>query len=897
MQIKDRFSHPARLSTFIVVAACLAIPTQASSESANIGLTETSHSSVHFYVSTCDWADLHYTINNGVQQNVRMHQSDCSNGYWLDQLSAGDAIGYWFTYQTDMGAIDTPPQTHVFGDQSAPDSDADGVADNIDLCPDTPAGVQVDAKGCPVSTPPIALREITVTNGLLVGGPDSRFPGHTLYVFDQDLGSNGSNCDQECANTWPPVLITDGIASGVSGLDTFPRSDGTTQASYRGRPLYFYAHDLTAGQTLGQGQSGLWWTASHDIGDIVPLYNAFTEREPAIQYDRGDALVTRFSDRARDRHAREDQFQAYDHYLTFYWVDRTASIEILDYVAKGGSEVTMKVTSQFPLNTTQAENRWWYRGLNTVAEYLDNGVMQRIDDLHYVKTRSWNPKENREIRVGDRLEFELSQFLDPSVPNGRSNYYGTTFLYIVGEGIVPWLTRGHFDDKNSEREDSFKIDEQAWLGGRTTLPYMYSAEPDNHFMQMATNLGFDNAQPFVLGRRLHHTNFTTGEHDEPGNPIFDEMRGKSGTHYINTSCAACHTRNGRAAPVEPGVPLDKWVFKVSDEHGQPDPRIGKTLQPKNAGIDDATYGEGKVVISSWTQNNGLRSPNYAFTSYTPRAFSARIAPQLVGMGLLDAIAEDAILIREDEMDSNGDGISGKAHRVTDPVTGKTRLGRFGWKAGAASLKQQIAAALNSDMGVMTSIFPQPDCGTHQSQCGQAGEELSDEHLNNLVKYIALLGVRPQRDHLDPEVMRGKALFTNLGCDTCHTPSLQTSEFHPLAELRNQTIHPYSDLLLHDMGPGLADDFTEGQASGSEWRTTPLWGIGLSACVTGGVYNPTGTQGNERCTPVHSYLHDGRARSIEEAILWHGGESESAKQAFVALNASDKAALLRFLHSL
>ncbi|MEO1083865.1 MAG: di-heme oxidoredictase family protein, partial [Acidobacteriota bacterium] len=234
------------------------------------------------------------------------------------------------------------------------------------------------------------------------------------------------------------------------------------------------------------------------------------------------------------------------------------------------------------------------------------------------------------------------------------------------------------------------------------------------------------------------------------------------------------------------------------------------------------------------------------------------------MGLLEAIPETAILALEDVNDSDGDGISGKAQRVADPVTGEARLGRFGWKAATSSVRHQVAAELNTDLGVMTSLLPTPDCGSAQADCGPGGPELADGHLDDLVKYVSLLGIRPQRDHGDAQVIAGRALFETIGCGGCHVGTLQTSPHHPFAELRDQTIHPYTDLLLHDMGPGLADDLGEGDATGAEWRTPPLWGLGLSACVTGGVAgspggSPAGVDGNETCVPVHSYLHDGRAR--------------------------------------
>ncbi len=306
--------------------------------------------------------------------------------------------------------------------------------------------------------------------------------------------------------------------------------------------------------------------------------------------------------------------------------------------------------------------------------------------------------------------------------------------------------------------------------------------------------------------------------------------------------------------------------------------------------------EGLVSIARWEEReDGLREPVYAFSAGEPGRFSARIAPQLVGLGLLEAVPESAILAREDVDDADEDGISGKAQRVTDPESGETRLGRFGWKAAASSLRHQVAGALNTDMGVTTSVLPELDCGPMQADsASSSAPELSDAHLSDLVKYVALLGVRARRDIHDAQALAGEGVFEDVGCASCHVPELTTSPFHPLAELREQTIHPYSNLLLHDMGEGLADDLGEGEATGSEWRTTPLWGLGLSPCVTGGVEGPFQSQ---VCTPHESYLHDGRARSLEEAILWHGGEGSASRDAYMALPPEDQLALLAFLRSL
>ena len=613
------------------------------------------------------------------------------------------------------------------------------------------------------------------------------------------------------------------------------------------------------------------------LREFRPLFDASTPLEPDIIVETPEALISRVADRARDRHAREDQFQAYDHYLSFYWEHRTAAIEIIDPIGRGGDTITFNVTTLWKLKSSQAELRFFYRGINTVAEYHNNGVMTVIDDLHYTRSVRRNAKTGGSLKVGDRLEFELSQFLD-APPNGRENYYGTAFLYIVGRGLVPWEARGVFGDSSTEREDSYPIAEKGWLGGQTTVSYGYSDEPEASFTQMPTRLAALNGQPFVLGRRIHHTDFGDGAHDESSsNPRFSQLAGKLGPRYIQSSCIACHPGNGRALPAAAGTELEQYVVRVGDGAGDPHPQLGSVLQPKNTGGSP----EGTVRLSRWIEEDGLRRPEYSFEGVTPEHYSARLAPQLVGIGLLEAIPEATIAARADPTDEDGDGISGRLRIVTDPESGGPRVGRFGWKAGQARVRHQIGAALNTDIGVINSVYPTPDCGEEQTDCGEAEAEISDENLDHLTAYISLLGVRPRRALGDPVTDRGETLFASVGCASCHTPTVQTSEYHPHAELRDQTIHPYTDLLLHDMGPGLADTLPEGNATGSEWRTPPLWGIGLTRGVSGG----------------EAFLHDGRARSLEEAIRWHGGEADASRQAFDALPNEDREALVAFLKSL
>lgn len=613
-------------------------------------------------------------------------------------------------------------------------------------------------------------------------------------------------------------------------------------------------------------------------GNIVPLFDSTTLLEPATVENTATALITRVGDRVRDRHAREDEYQAYDHYLQFYFQNRTHNIEIVDEVAKGGSRIVVNLRTLYPYDSP--DFRAFFRGINTVAEYFHNADFTTVNDYLYTASVNFNAKEGRAIRVGDRMEIEVGVFLRQPV-EGRFNYYSTAMLYIVGQGgIVPFETSG-------AQEDSFPMPEAGWSGGRTTQNQPMSNEPDNRFLQMALNLAPVNAQPFVEGRRIHHTNFGDGSHSEQPNPVFTAQAGKLGPNYVSTSCISCHVQNGRGLPpTTVNTTLANYVVKVSNASGGPDAFLGYRLQPRST----SGTPEADVRISGWTSTSGtfsdgtayqLRKPAYSFLNVTPTNYSPRITPQLVGMGLLEAVPESAIAALADPNDSNGDGISGKMQTVRDPETGATRLGRFGWKAGAAKLKHQIADALVNDMGVTSPVFTSLDCGPQQAGCSGTSTELSASDLDKLTRYIALLGVPARRDLRDATALRGETLFSSAGCAKCHAATLTTSAYHPNTELRGQTIHAYTDLLLHDMGTGLADNLVEGQATGSEWRTPPLWGIGLTAGVSGG----------------EAYLHDGRARNLTEAILWHGGEAQNAKNAFVTMSAADRAALLKFLQSL
>ena len=599
---------------------------------------------------------------------------------------------------------------------------------------------------------------------------------------------------------------------------------------------------------------------------IKSLFDKTTKLEADTAVLTGEALITRVGDRVRDRHAREKQFKAYDHFLSFYWEERTLGIEIIDRVVRGGKEITVNITALTELD--EPNFRCFFRGINTVAEYHHNGIAKPVGDNQYTVTIRHNPAEGRALQIGDRMEFELSPFLaDPR--NGRTAYYGTTFLYIIGSGIVPWRGEG-------ERLESVPLPTSALLGGGTTLPFQYSNEPAHRFKQMAGNISPASAQPFVLGRRLHHTDFGNGKHSEQPNPPYSEQAGKLGPQYVARSCIDCHVNNGRALPPVIGSPMHQSVIKLEPKAG-----LGSALQPRSV----ESPPEATATLAGWDMISGkyadgtpytLRKPRYTFDGAQPEQFSVRLTPQLVGLGLLEAIPESVILSRADADDDDGDGISGRPQIVPDPETGQPRLGRFGYKAGQAHLRHQVAVALNSDMGVTTVVLPRLD-GSAKVQ----SPELADSDLRVLTRYISTLGVSARRNLEDPEALRGEKLFSLASCDKCHVQRVRTSTFHPLAELRSQEIEPFTDLLLHDLGPGLADNLGEHAAGGAEWRTAPLWSIGLTDGVSGG----------------EAYLHDGRARSLAEAILWHGGEARASREFFREMPVADRTALVRFLKSL
>jgi CxxC motif-containing protein (DUF1111 family) len=365
-----------------------------------------------------------------------------------------------------------------------------------------------------------------------------------------------------------------------------------------------------------------------------------------------------------------------------------------------------------------------------------------------------------------------------------------------------------------------------------------------------------------------------------------------------TNCSACHLGDGRGEPDLAGGLLFRLSITGNDAHGGPlgDPNYGGQLN--NLGIF-GVQPEGDVSIQ-YEEIKGmfadgeaysLRKPTYTFTNLNYGSFSAdilfspRVGPQVYGLGLLEAITENSILANADDNDTDKDGISGKANYVWDFASGLNKLGRFGWKANQPSIKQQVAGAFIGDLGLTTTLFSNQDLhGTEVTQHGNlpngGNPEVSDSILEELVFYQKCLAVPGRRNVTNDAVIAGKKLFQNLNCTKCHKENFVTG-LSDVNALANQTIHPYTDLLLHDMGAELADNRPDYLATGNEWRTTPLWGLGLIKTVN-----------------KHTYLlHDGRARNIQEAILWHGGEADNAKNNFKKLTKKEREQLILYLESL
>jgi len=499
--------------------------------------------------------------------------------------------------------------------------------------------------------------------------------------------------------------------------------------------------------------------------------------------------------------------------------------------------------------------------------------------------------------------FSGALLLTPLIAMGDSQSIPTerTDLSPKDKKRVSGVTRPTQDFSQAENFETMQ-------GGAATTKAIVNGDAFSHF---STNLTFAEEETFKLGNALFRKLWVSS-------PSSTQASDGLGPLFNARACQSCHLKDGRGHPPEGSADNTSMFLRLArdarDEKERgilarhealnfPDITYGKQLQElavpglASEGTMRITYDETPVTLADG-EIVSLRKPRYTVEglSYGPLepdvTLSPRVAPPMIGMGMIQAIHEADIAARADPDDADNDGISGKLSVVRDHRTRELKLGRFGYKAENASVRDQSASAFVGDMGISNpdAPFHHGDCTSTQTECLSrpsgvqerlGATEAPDPVLELVTFYSENLAVPARREPGDAKVLKGKQLFYQSGCVSCHTPKFVTRRDAENKAHAFQLIWPYSDFLLHDMGEGLADGQQVGVASGQEWRTQPLWGIGLTETV------------NEHTF----FLHDGRARNLTEAILWHGGEAQTARDAFASLAKDDRAALIAFLESL
>ncbi|PIE14903.1 MAG: thiol oxidoreductase [Rhodobacterales bacterium] len=485
-----------------------------------------------------------------------------------------------------------------------------------------------------------------------------------------------------------------------------------------------------------------------------------------------------------------------------------------------------------------------------------------------------------------------------SAPLGQDQHLDPTPRTASEQARITAVTRPTTDFSKAERFEQLSA-------GAASSP---ASASEKVFKLPSANMAFERKMQFVLGEALFEKLWVSS-------PSSTKASDGVGPLYNARSCARCHPGAGRGTPPLPQKRARSFFLRLSIPGGtapegidgyipdQPEPTYGRQLQNVAVGAlppegqPAVRYEETLIELADGTVVH-LRKPHYqvddpGYGPLHPQAMlSPRVAQQMIGLGLLESIPAQAILDHADPEDADGDGISGRAQIVTSEIWGEPMLGRFGHKAGAATVYRQSAGAFHGDVGISSPLFPQGygECTAQQVDCRTApdgnsiandGLEIGGDAMDAVSFYAENLAVPMRRKVNDPSVLRGKELFYQSGCIACHRPKFVTHRLEDRPEQSFQLIWPYTDLLLHDMGEGLADHRPEARANGYEWRTAPLWGIGLTRQVSGHTY----------------FLHDGRARNLLEAILWHGGEASQAQQRVIQMPAADRDALIEFLQSL
>lgn len=478
------------------------------------------------------------------------------------------------------------------------------------------------------------------------------------------------------------------------------------------------------------------------------------------------------------------------------------------------------------------------------------------------------------------------------------------------------LERDDLTDKDKARvqavvkptQDFSKAEKfEAKQGGAGTSVKKVNRDSFSHF---SANISFEEEQNFKLGNALFRKLWVSS-------PSSTQASDGLGPLFNARACQSCHIKDGRGHPPEGDQDATSMFLRLARSATTeleeqelanfvrttfPDPTYGGQLQDLAV---PGLPGEGEMkityedIIETFADGEtiSLRKPTYEVINlnYGPldphTTLSPRVTPQMIGLGLLEAIHESDIIANADPDDLNGDGVSGR-YQIVGDGNGNKLLGRFGWKAEMPDIRKQSAGAFSADIGISTPDNPNNygDCTNAQHQClsmphGEQARlgagEAPEDVLNLITFYSQNVAVPARRNTENANILNGKKHFYELGCAACHRPKYVTSRNASNKEHQFQLIWPYTDLLLHDLGPGLADGQQVGVANGQEWRTPPLWGIGLTETVSDHTF----------------FLHDGRARNLTEAIIWHGGEAQTAKNGFMTLEKSERSNLIRFLESL
>ena len=595
--------------------------------------------------------------------------------------------------------------------------------------------------------------------------------------------------------------------------------------------------------------------------------------------------VTEGMIRVRRRHENDMDFAKYN---PFYWEGRRAWFKVEDHTPKGENKILFTLKTEWPQSYTTGRGSDLsaiYRGdplkhETERSKFAINARMKHVKNFtHFEKELNalsfhQNPED---LKIGEQLTFEFRFFNDEAHPGWAKQkernahnlfaYYSEFFRIKIGE---PGLLIDNFESADEVASP------KRYSGGWTTIPTV-RVEPWSALQQQALNLKPQNSKAFLDGRTWFHTDMVTGKHlsdpsDDKPSVFFEEMeaarKGLAGTAYNEVSCNSCHIHNGGAPLPKLGEPVHTTLLRLTDlgsSHGIQLQTDGKDSEGE---VTIARYETHEVTLDDGTRIE-LSKPIFHIDGKAARDISPRTPPALIGAGLLEAIPAKSIIARA------------RRSRGEVRVLGK-KLGRFGWKAGQASVNEQNKSALREDMGVVN-----PPAAA----------------LTELEAYVSLLGVPPRTNPDAPDVILGEKIFHTLNCQSCHTPTHVTGA-SKFPELSKQRIQPFTDLLLHDMGEGLADDSNSPFAR--KWRTAPLWALKnkrhaaddhlkkFRAGDTHVTYRDTLKAANQNPLQL---LHDGRARSLAEAILWHGGEAEPSVKAYKALSKRDRAALEAYLWDL